>query len=185
MSRALFSHLESSPAFRGEMRYFLQLAGNYIANIFIQVRAKSPSKHRKAFAQWLGTQPSSVKDKQLYDALVCKAEWFEAYKRDFAIMLDDMPPVMRDRMGRSIQNDHCIPLDMAGFIRSLDRLREYRHWLEHYKDHAEKNQKRPVTEDSDILRDLGLLLVPHLLNHLHGRIRHHQRKLKTKNVFGR
>ncbi|MEQ1724827.1 MAG: hypothetical protein ABL882_02750 [Sphingopyxis sp.] len=188
---ALFADLESSAAFRADMLYFLRLAGNYMANIFVTVRAGAPSKHRKAFAEWLtpplparGAQkPSPIEDKPLRDALVTKQLWFDAYKRDFAVMLGEMPQAMKDRLGRSIQADHCLPLDLRNFIAMLDELREYRHWLDHYDERVQKKEKRPVT-DEQVARHLGLLLLPHLHNHLIGRVHHHRCKAGQRS-FGR
>ena len=177
-----FADLESNAAFRADMLYFLRLAGNYMANIFINMRNGAPSKHRKSFAEWLDTQTIKDYDDKLLTALKTKTPWFDVFKKGYSAMLDTMPLPMKDRLARSIQYDHCFPLSLANFIIMLDGLREYRHWLEHFDERIAKKQPRPVTDEA-IARYLGVLLLPHLHNHLIGRVHHHRCKARQRN-FG-
>jgi hypothetical protein len=179
----LFADLESSAAFRADMLYFLRMAGNYMANIFINTRSGAPSKHRRTLAEWLDKQATTDYDDKLLTALKTKKPWFDVYKKGASTLLENMPLPMRDRLARSVQTDHCLPLSLSNFIKMLDELRAYRHWLEHYEERIQKKQSRSVTDDV-IARHLGLLLLPHLHNHLIGRVHHHSCKMGQRH-FGR
>ncbi|MEK6541296.1 MAG: hypothetical protein AABZ45_04145 [Pseudomonadota bacterium] len=170
---ALFADLESSAAFRADMLYFLRLAGNYAANIFVDVRNRAPMKHRKAFDDWLSKH--QCKDDALNAALKDRHQWFDAHKVDFTIILGEMPHYLRERLGRALQHDHAMPLDHRAFIACLDDMRDYRHRLEHFGDPKQKQDRRHVS-DERLLHILGLMLLPFLGNHLLGRIRHHARR---------
>lgn len=171
----LFEDLEQRPAFRADIRYFVGLATNYIASIFIAVREGAPSKHRKAFAVWLDQHAPSMTDAKLREALVHRHRWFDCNKADFTIILETMPQPMKDRLGRALMVDHAIPMTLREFVATTDTLREYRHWLEHYDERISRRARRPV-HDWEVLRLLGHLLIPHLLNHLCERIHSHARK---------
>ncbi|MGF1550665.1 MAG: hypothetical protein ACFBQW_09110 [Sphingomonadaceae bacterium] len=169
----ILAPLLERPAFRSDLLYFIRLAGNYAAHIFIDMRERAASKQRKALAEWLSASPSPVADAKLREALIRKDRWFDALKQDFPRMLEEMPLPLRDRLSRALQHDHALPLDLRSFIRLLDDLRGYRHWLEHYEERRGRGQ--PVS-DERLLRILGLMLLPFLGNHLIGRMRHHGRK---------
>jgi len=170
----IFGQLPSSPAFRSELLHFIRLSANYAASIFIDCRERAQSKHRKQFAEWL-TQNSDEKDGQLWTALVSKARWFDALKADFSDVIRQMPVPMQTRLERAVQHDHVIPWDLRRFELALIDLREYRHWLEHYDERQARGARKPVS-DERLLQLLGLTLLPHLNNHLLGRMRHYARR---------
>ncbi|MFA6219888.1 MAG: hypothetical protein WC692_08950 [Erythrobacter sp.] len=167
-----FGPLLARPAFRSDLLYFIRLAGNYAASIFADVRNRAPTKHRRAFDDWLASHQCN--DAMLKTELTDHRKWFDAHKRDFTNILEDMPHYMRDRLTRALQYDHALTLDHRGLSKCLDDLREYRHWLEHAEERIDKGEKRPqnVTDDR-LLHILGLMLLPFMGNHLLGRIRHH------------
>lgn len=180
----VFGCLVDNSAFRADLLYFTRLAGNYAASIFIAMRSRAQSKHRKMFAEWLDADPLPVNDTDgtLRRALVHNAPWFDTLKREFPIMLEEMQPdALWLRLDTALQQDHALPLNRLSFIRLLDDLREYRHWLEHYKERKERGDGQPVS-DTRLLEILGLMLLPFMGNHLLGRMRHHGRRLRLKGM---
>ncbi|MFV0644343.1 MAG: hypothetical protein ACK5NN_07560 [Sphingomonadaceae bacterium] len=180
MAGKLFDPLLDRSAFRADLLYFIRLAGNYAAHIFIDVRSRAPSKHRKQMAEWLEND-TPVKDKHFQSELVKNAPRFDALKADFTTVLEKMPDPMRTRLAGALQYDHALPLDLGNFTRALDDLREYRHYLEHYDERKRQGRSCPVT-DERVLDILGLILLPFLNAHMLGRMRHHGRRLRLRDL---
>jgi len=170
----ILAYLTPIPAFRIELLHFIRLAANYTASIFIECRSRAQPKHRHQFAEWLA-QNEQDKDKQLWLGLRTRARWFDALKQDFTYVIREMPIPLQTRLERAIQHDHLLPWDLRRFERALDDLREYRHWLEHYDERVRSGRVCPCT-DERLVELLGLLLLPHLNNHLLGRMRYHARR---------
>ncbi len=174
---AMIGDLLPSHAFRSDLLYFIRLAGNYAASIFISCRSKAPSNKRKELALFL--ENYSFTDHHLREALIQKKGWFDALKSDFPKFLEDMPVYLRDRLSRCLQYDHALPMSHRAFSETLDSLIQYRHYLEHY-DERVRTGRLPVVSDARLLNSLGLMLLPHLHNHLLGRIQSHSRKRRIK-----
>ncbi len=203
----LFAGLVDSPAFRSDLLYFIRLAGNYAAQIFIDMRARAQKKHRAEFQHWLGTEPADASgthnqhqsrkallkklrknyrsaanpkrpdvDDFLWQALILDDGWFDPFKKGFTDIVRNMPGVMQSRLERALKEDHALPWDLRTFEAAIGDLREYRHYLEHYE---ERSGAGPVGY-TRLLEILGLMLIPHLSNHLVGRVHHHGCKLKLK-----
>jgi hypothetical protein len=183
--RDIFGPLLDRAAFRADLLYFIRLAGNYAAQIFIDCRARASQKHRAVFRQWLDADKEIVSDRQLRRALFDKSPWFDAYKADFSAMLKAMPVEMRDRLARTLQQDHLLPWNLRSFVGALDDLRAYRHWLEHSDEHRSRRETRPAVGDDRLLYILGMLLLPHLGNHLLGKLRSHGRAVQLRGAEAR
>ncbi len=179
----LFGELLDRGGFRSDLLYFIRLAGNYAAAIFIDCRDRAQSKHRRQFALWIETE--SVEDRHLRDALVQRKPWFDSLKRDFPRLIEAMPQPMRDRLGRTIVQDHAIPLDLRNFVALLDDLLEYRHWLEHWEERKARGAIPNPASDERLLRIIGLMLLPQLAHHLLGRMHHHARKARLRDRHAR
>jgi len=179
VARDIFGPLLERPAFRADLLYFIRLAGNYAAAIFMTTRDRAASKHRKALAEWLEASPRlrEGRNKKLREELIQRRPWFDACNKDFTLLLDEMPAAMRDRLGNALGRDHALPWGLAAFVRALDDLREYRNWLEHAEERRREGETRPVIGDERLLDILGLMLLPFLNNHLLGRMRHHGRRM--------
>lgn len=169
----IFGPLLERPAFRADLLYFIRLAGNYAASIFTDVRNRAPMHHRMALDAFVTSNAGN--DKQLLAALTDRQAWFDALKADFTILLDEMPQYMKDRLARALTEDHMLPWNMRNFIKALDDLREYRHFLEH-------PEKSIHVTDARLLEILGLMLLPFLGNHLAGRVHHHGRRSGMRNA---
>lgn len=169
----IFGPLLERPAFRADLLYFIRLAGNYAASIFIDVRNRAPMHHRHALDVFITGHAGN--DTQLLAALTNRHAWFDALKADFTILLGEMPQYMKDRLERALTEDHLLPWDRRNFIKALDDLREYRHFLEH-------PEKRINVTDERLLETLGRMLLPFLGNHLAGRVHHHGRRSGMRNA---
>ena len=112
-------------------------------------------------------------------------QWFDIFKTDFPKLLAEMPVSMRERLSRSLQKDHLLPWTTKDFLRAVENLTAYRHWLEHPEDKIKKGELRPTISDSRLFEILGLMLLPFLGNHLVGRIRHHERRIGLRRSNGR
>ena len=172
----IFDRLTESSAFRSDLLYFIRLAGNYAAHIFTDVRERANSPVRREYAEWLTTQ-AVIKDKKLYNALLLKKGWFDALAHEFRDMLETMPQRMQNRFLQALTQDHLIPMDRHNFLKMIDDLRLYRNWLEHYGD----GKPQPVS-DIRLLDILGLMLLPFMGNQLLGRIHHHGRRIKLREL---
>lgn len=166
-----------SHAFRSDLLYFIRLAGNYAASIFISCRSKAPSNKRKQLALFL--ENYTFTDHHLKEALIQKKGWFDALKVEFPTFIEGMPVYLRERLSHCLQHDHALPMNHRAFSETINTLIQYRHYLEHYEE-QERTRRWPSVSDSKLLTSLGLMLLPHLHNHLLGRIQSHSRKRRIK-----
>ena len=138
----------------------------------------------RLWAQFIARNPSLVSaidkkpliKKDIWRALAFKHPWFDVFKTDCPLLLSEMPITMRERLSRSLQKDHLLPWTSQRLVSAIEQLTKYRHWLEHAEDRIAKGELRPSVSDEQLLEILGLMLLPHLGNHLVGRIRHHARQ---------
>lgn len=174
----MFDDLLKRPAFRSDLLYFIRLAGNYAANIFADMRNRAPSEKRKEFRDWLTNyQPINNRYETEKPKLLDNRLWFDALKYDFPEIIRKMPDYMRNRLSNAVQHDHVLPLDLANFCKALDDLIDYRGWLGYSKERIKKGEARPKVSDTRLLKILALFLIPHLSNHLAGRVHHHARRI--------
>jgi hypothetical protein len=185
LSLDTFDQLESSAAFRADMLYFLRMAGNYVETIFLDTRVKWTGNRSIAYKACLGTLATAdPQKKQFMDAMWKQQPPMEfAFKVDFTHLLENLEITHKDNLARRLQWEHALPWGFDAFTRAITNLRTYRHFLEKYDEFISKNKQRPAI--SDILKLLGLLLLPHLHNHLVGRVIHHERKQRLRRArFG-
>lgn len=109
---------------------------------------RAPSHKRKEFKVYLGT--ASI-DNKLCEALCHNHKWFDALKKDFPIIIDGMPQYLKDRLSKSLQFDHAIPMTDGKFGEMITDLTKYRHWLEHAPERIEKGEHRPFISDRRLL----------------------------------
>jgi hypothetical protein len=172
-----FADLENSAAFRADMLYFLRMAGNYIETIFLDTRVKWTGNRSKAYKTCLDRlADADPKKKQFMTTMWKQRPPMEfAFKADFTHLLENLDITHKDNLVRRLQWEHALPWGFDQFTKTITSLRSYRHFLEHYDEFVTGQKSRPALDD--ILKFLGLLLLPHLHNHLVGRVIHHERKL--------
>jgi hypothetical protein len=165
------TRLLTRPAFRADLLYFIRMAGTYIEAIFLDARLTWKDNRLKAFQGII----DDLKNKNPQ----YEKNWVALRKQDpaiefaatepFKLLLAHLQTTHKDSLARRLQWEHALPWGFDNFYTIVEQLREYRHFLEHY-------DKKPKPDDAELLRNLGLLLLPHLQNHLIGRILHHQKR---------
>jgi hypothetical protein len=172
-----FTQLETSAAFRADMLYFLRMAGNYVETIFLDARVKWTGNRSQSYKTCLDKLAIADPKKKQFMATMWKQQppMEFAFKADFTHLLDNLDITHADNLTRRLQWEHALPWDFRAFTNAITNLRNYRHFFEHYDEFVSENKQRPAL--IEILKLLGLLLLPHLHNHLVGRVIHHERKL--------
>jgi hypothetical protein len=168
------------PGFRADMLYFLRMAGAYLETIFIDARVNWKDNRLKAYQAIIDARLKKEPTQQKFLAAMRKQDpGIEfVFKKDFTYLLAHLEPTHKDHIKRRLLWEHALPWDFNGFDTVIETLRDYRHYLEHFDEKTGKGEKRPA--DTLMLKYLGLLLLPHLHNHLLGRVIHHERKLALR-----
>ncbi len=187
---------EQDAEFRAAMLFFLQQAGHYMGQIFLE---SVPSEHKqirlyaaiKSFDEQcykkekgLKTVPPEKKrplilDHHLYDSLIpnekgWRSPHLDVFKRDFIAILDEAIGLpQKERLAYWLRYEHAIPRDHDGFVRDLMALRKYRHYLQHPKDRREFRDQR-------IMEILGLYLLPSMHGQILGAMGKAERRLKGR-----
>lgn len=175
--------LEKDARFRAACLHFLQLANTYIVQIFFQTF--NDGKRRRQLYEWLNRDSIRNNDQwkkgkkispELYRNIVPsekgRSGYLDAYDRDFTTLLRLMSDERAgcrhaaDRFFRNLNHFHAIPLKREEFFRMLDRLRNKRNWLKDFDRRSQRNGNRP--DDTEVIRYLGLLLLPKLHQHFTG-----------------
>jgi hypothetical protein len=165
------------PGFRADMLYFLRMAGTYIETIFIDARVNWKDNRLKTYQSIIDARlKKEPSQKNFLVAMRKQDPGIEfAFKKDFTFLLADLQPTHKDHIRRRLLWEHALPWDFKRYDEVIETLRSYRHYLEHFDEKIKKGEHR--LPDKNLLKMLGLLLLPHLHNHLIGRVIHHERKL--------
>jgi hypothetical protein len=174
------SELLRRPGFRADMLYFLRMAGAYLETIFTDARGNWKVNRLKAYQTIIDARSAKEPTEQKFLAAMRRQDpGIEfVFKKEFTYLLAHLEPTHKAHIRRRLLWEHALPWDFNGYDNVIETLRTYRHYLEHFDEKIGKDEKRPA--DTRVLKYLGLLLLPHLHNHLLGRVIHHERKLALR-----
>jgi hypothetical protein len=167
-----FTALLTRPGFRADLLYFIRMAGTYIETIFLDARVNWKDNRLKSFQTIIdGLKEKNPKYDKNWIALRKQDPGIEFAAKDaFKLLLAHLETTHKSSLSRRLQWEHALPWSFDIYYHKVEQLRAYRNFLEH-----PDGKTKP--DDDELLHTLGLLLLPHLQNHLIGRIIHHQRKL--------
>lgn len=168
-----FRIIEDDADFRAALLYYLQLANSYIASIFWDCFPDGARRKRlyelvHAFAADRKAANRKIDDK-LYQSLApgqkgVLRRHLDVYKEDFVAFLRVGLPVERQNAIRQkLRLKHAIPLGFEQFADAIDLLRRKRHYL---KDFERQKHDQSRVADNEMLRLLGLFLLPAHHQHL-------------------
>lgn len=185
--------LEADAEFRAALLYYLQQANGYIAAIFWDA---FPDSARKKKLYQLVTaydgqrRQQSVKgkggkqgiDAGLLNSLVPegagRVHHLDCYKEDFVSLLRDaMPGERKAAIVARLRERHAIPLNYEQFCEAIDLLRRKRHYL---KDYERRKNDQARVSDHQMMRLLGLLLLPSQHQHLEHEIASFRRRATSE-----
>jgi hypothetical protein len=160
------------PAFRADLLYFIRMAGTYIEAIFLDARVNWKDNRLTSFQTIIDELKTKYRQyEKNWNALRKQDPGIEFAAKDaFKLLLAHLEKTHKDNLIRRLQWEHALPWSFNIYYEKVKQLRAYRNFLEH-----PDGKTKP--DDDELLHTLGLLLLPHLQNHLIGRIIHHQRKL--------
>ncbi len=158
-----FAQLESDPVFRADYLFFLQQANSYLVAIFWDVfNDGKKCKQITHAVRNLEKENDSPIDAGLKKSLFSQAgkQNMDVFKADFIRLLEAFPNTRKAAFAHKLRLIHVIPLPFSEFVQLVSRLKEKRHFLEHYDERRAIGDFGPDNEK--VLSDLGLLLIPAL-----------------------
>ncbi|GAB4126032.1 MAG: hypothetical protein Kow00104_11020 [Rhodothalassiaceae bacterium] len=163
-----FRIIEDDADFRAALLYYLQLANSYIASIFWDCFPDG-TRRKKLYDLVRAFAANRKIDDKLYKSLAPDGEGglrrhLDVYKEHFVAFLREGLPVERQNAIRDkLRLKHAIPLGFEQFSDAIDLLRRKRHYL---KDFESRKHNQARVADNEMLRLLGLFLLPAHHQHL-------------------
>lgn len=160
------SLFEKQPGFRADLLLFLRLAGTHVQSLFWTCfpAEGNPRKKMLALAKTLGDQTRALTDPKIR-----LANTTDPLNAGFRKLLEAFDEPLKKAFIERLRIEHGIFLRFDEFQDVVNRLREKRHWLEHYDDRIKQGTRCPV-RDEDVFKILPVFLLPELCSLLHGRM---------------
>jgi len=153
--------LENDPTFRADYLFFLQQANTYIATIFWDVfNDGNKCKQITAAVNQIEQNGKKQIDKGLRKSLFTKEgkKNLDVFKAGFIELLETFTIQRKDSFAQKLRLVHVIPLSFVDFTKLVERLKDKRHFLEHFEEKTRRNEPGP--NNDRVILDLGLLLPP-------------------------